>query len=267
MSQTKFFQNCLGVFSGGGCKAIAFAGAYEEAVSGGIHLNQVAGTSAGSIVAALIGAGASPEFLTEAMNNLDFTQLLDKPETIQKNSRSKYHRRALLLYFFCFKKIARIIRKGGVYSSRKIDIWVKDKLKQLSGKDETLFRDLPIPTYIIGTNIMTSKIKVWSKENTPDESVSHAVRCSCSIPFFFQSVSIGESRFVDGGVLSNLPYFVFSKSSSPQEIMAEKILAFRLISDTEKTVDWSIESIFKKLINSLIDGASALQANMMILKK
>lgn len=62
---TKFFKTCLGVFQGGGCKGVALAGAYKAAVKAGVHLSEVAGASAGSIIAALVGAGASPEFITK----------------------------------------------------------------------------------------------------------------------------------------------------------------------------------------------------------
>jgi predicted acylesterase/phospholipase RssA len=56
--QTRFFRTCVGVFQGGGCRGAALAGAYQEAVARGVTFAEVAGTSAGSIVAALIGAGA-----------------------------------------------------------------------------------------------------------------------------------------------------------------------------------------------------------------
>lgn len=55
------FSNCLGVFQGGGCKAIAYVGAYRIAYENRIGFSHVAGTSAGAIFAALIAAGATPE--------------------------------------------------------------------------------------------------------------------------------------------------------------------------------------------------------------
>ena len=51
MAKTEFFHSCLGVFQGGGCRAAALVGAYEEAVNRGVHFTEVAGTSAGSIIA------------------------------------------------------------------------------------------------------------------------------------------------------------------------------------------------------------------------
>src|SRR5580700_4694176 len=80
MAKTTFFNSCLGVFQGGGCRAAAFVGAYEEAVRSGVSFTEVAGTSAGAIVASLIGAGAAPKDLREAIETLDFASLVGEPE-------------------------------------------------------------------------------------------------------------------------------------------------------------------------------------------
>src|ERR1700712_1400889 len=78
--RTAYFKSCLGVFQGGGCRAAAFAGAFQEAVNRGVSFSEVAGTSAGSIIAALIGAGATPSFVREKLEKLDFQTFLRAPE-------------------------------------------------------------------------------------------------------------------------------------------------------------------------------------------
>ena len=65
MAYTKYFDNCKAVFQGGGCKAIAYIGAYEEAYARGVFFSELAGTSAGAIIAAFIAAGATPKKLIE----------------------------------------------------------------------------------------------------------------------------------------------------------------------------------------------------------
>ena len=69
---TKYFTSCKGVFQGGGCKAIAYIGAYKTAYERGVFFSELAGTSAGSIIAALIAAGAKPEYLEKVVKDLDF---------------------------------------------------------------------------------------------------------------------------------------------------------------------------------------------------
>ena len=71
--KTVFFTACRGVFAGGGCRAAAHVGAFEAAVEAGINFSEVAGTSAGSIIAAFVGAGASPEFLRRHFGKLAFS--------------------------------------------------------------------------------------------------------------------------------------------------------------------------------------------------
>src|SRR3954447_21500018 len=80
MAKTSFFKSCLGVFQGGGCRAAAFVGAYEEAIKSGVSFTEVAGTSAGAIVASLIGAGASPDDLKDAISRLDFNSFAGEPD-------------------------------------------------------------------------------------------------------------------------------------------------------------------------------------------
>lgn len=70
-----FFDNCLAVFQGGGCKALAYVGAYKSALKHGVHFNELAGTSAGSIVAALIAAGATPDQLEKFAYSISYKKL------------------------------------------------------------------------------------------------------------------------------------------------------------------------------------------------
>lgn len=56
-----YYNSSIGVFQGGGVKAIAYIGAYKAAYNAGIMFSDLAGTSAGSIIAALIAVGATPE--------------------------------------------------------------------------------------------------------------------------------------------------------------------------------------------------------------
>lgn len=58
---SKYFNSCKGVFQGGGCKAIAYIGAYKRAYERGVFFSDLAGTSAGAIIATLIAAGAKPK--------------------------------------------------------------------------------------------------------------------------------------------------------------------------------------------------------------
>ena len=66
------------VFEGGGVKGIGLAGALQTLEERGYRPQNVAGTSAGSISAALLAAGYSAAELREIIMNLDYRQFEDK---------------------------------------------------------------------------------------------------------------------------------------------------------------------------------------------
>jgi predicted acylesterase/phospholipase RssA len=252
MEKTVLFRNCLGVFQGGGCRAAAFAGAYEESIRRGVSFSEVAGTSAGAIVAALIGAGASPVFIREKLAELNFAELLSPPERAAQ--------RGFLQRKFLPEAALDIYLDRGAYSSKGIKSWIERLLSDLlpSSERPIKFKSLPLPTFIVSTDLASSSAKVWSQETTPNDLVSDAVRASCSIPIFFQPVS---NRHVDGALLSNLPSYVFS--GGQQRPLASKILAFSLVSD--ELADCGSGGVFDylmRLVSTVIDGGKHLQLEL-----
>src|SRR6266511_4024759 len=252
--RTSFFQTCLGVFQGGGCRAAAFAGAYEAATSRGVHFAAVAGTSAGSITAALIGAGASPKTLDGMLHELDFQRFVASPAERTVGGGLPLALR-LLLGSIPTRRFRHLLLRQGMYSSRSIEDWLDVKLRELLGirNRRVVFSDLVLPTWVVATDIVTRKVKVWSQEETPNDEVARAVRASCSIPFFFQPVG---NRYVDGGALSNLPAFVFPPYRRP---LARRVLAFSLVSDDEGSETENTFNLIGAIMSTVVDGAEDLQ--------
>ena len=265
-NNTKFFKNCLGVFQGGGCKGVALAGAYQAAVEAGVHLSEVAGASAGSIIAALVGAGASPEFILQKLSELNFEKLLTKPEEVKLPAKQKFIS-GIIPTAFVSKEIKTIYFHSGLYSSEKIEEWIDSLLSELLPEipRPIKFKDLHIPTFIIATDLLSANVQVWNNDSSPNDRVSFAVRCSCSIPFFFQPVIEGQNRFIDGGVLSNLPAFVFSKSFQPDSYrpLSNKILAFQLESEYSKPNEWSFKNLLFSLANTVVQGSVEIQKSIL----
>ena len=156
MDKTIFFKSCLGVFQGGGCRAAAFAGAYEEAVRRGVSFSEVAGTSAGSIVAALIGAGATPSFVRNKLSELDFKLFLKAPERTAKRSILSLGRLLPTNY-------ADLYFDQGYYSSGAIKVWMDDLLSTLLPQEHRpiSFKSLPYPTYVVSTDLTRLEAKIW----------------------------------------------------------------------------------------------------------
>ncbi len=70
-----------GVFSGGGIKGFSLIGAYEELEAKGFTFKRLAGTSAGSIIAAFIAAGYTSREIKEIMKETNVQTFLDHRKT------------------------------------------------------------------------------------------------------------------------------------------------------------------------------------------
>jgi NTE family protein len=196
-----------GVFSGGGIKGFALIGAYEEIENKGLRFARVAGTSAGSIVAALIAAGYTSKEIYQLIDELDISKLLDARKTIIP---------------FPFAKWLFVYWKLGLYKGNELEKWLCEKLK---AKGLKTFADLPPHTLrVIGSDLSNGQMIVFPDDlqkygiSPGSFSIAKAIRISCSIPYFFEPVKMrsmdGINVLVDGGVLSNFPMWLFDKENA-----------------------------------------------------
>lgn len=187
------------VFEGGGVKGIGFIGALKIMEDHGYTWRNVAGTSAGAIVASLVAAGYTAEELKHILKNVDYKDI----ET--KNSKN----------MCVIRKLRNLIFKKGIYKGDEIKVAIDelllDKFKgKLGNRKKVKFGDLIIPgekgillnnqkykrkykLHIIAADITRSKMLILPEDiedygmNPDDLDVSLAVRMSISIPFFFSA--------------------------------------------------------------------------------
>ncbi|WNQ09413.1 patatin-like phospholipase family protein [Paenibacillus aurantius] len=201
------------VFQGGGVKAIGLAGAVCEAQRRGIRFVRTAGTSSGSIVAALLAAGYTGEELKTIIMQTPFSSFLQK---------------SFLHEIRWIGPAVRLLLKKGLYSGEKLEQWIYELL---AAKGVRTFGDLPADHLkIIASDITQGKLLVLPQDIgkygiDPNRfTVAKAIRMSTSIPYFFEPVII-RKRFkkeepsvpfrdqfvyiVDGGILSNFPLWLF----------------------------------------------------------
>ena len=218
-----------------GCRGAAFAGAVAEAASWGVNFVGLAGASAGSIVAALLAAGAAPRAHGNSRSTHFKTFLIPAERLPQKPPLTAQILSPLANRVW--RGAGDLMLHRGSHSSRQIDTWLNAKLKELLPKIKELrvqFKHLPKPVWIVAANLISRRVEVWSQDKTPTAEVAHAVRCSCTIPILFQPV---DGRFVDGALLSNLPTFVFSDRQ--RNVFARRILTFTLHSDASNKTSTS----------------------------
>jgi len=200
------------VFEGGGVKGIALVGAVAATEARGYQFQNVAGTSAGAIVAALVAAGYGAAELGDVMKSVDYKRFLDKDGL----DRIPIIGKALSLGF-----------EKGIYEGRYFEGWLRELL---AAKGKKVFGDLLVPgsenepkyrykLQVIAADLTRGKLLVLPRDARdygidPDQrEIARAVRMSMSTPFFFEPIEItrdGQRHYiVDGGVLSNFPVWLF----------------------------------------------------------
>ena len=199
------------VFEGGGVKGIALAGAVCYAESIGYRWQNVAGTSAGAILGALLAAGYKGTEIRKILSDCDYTAFCDP---------------TLLKRVPLVGPALSLTVDMGLYKGDTILEWLTDLL---AAKGVHTFNDLRIPgevdpryrykLQVIASDlslgrmlVLPSDMKIYGDD--PDQlSVARAVRMSLSIPFFYEPVeeayATGMSYIVDGGILSNFPVWLF----------------------------------------------------------
>lgn len=199
------------VFEGGGVRGIAFIGAIQVMEANGYKWERLAGTSAGSVVAALLACGYSARELIEIMNTLDYSRLLGK---------------TWLHYLPFVGKALPLLFRSGIYLNTPLE----DKLTYLlNQKGVSTFSDLPEGKLkIIASDISSGKMLVLPDDLSrydisPSQfPIAAAVRMSTTIPYFFQpyrlKTNIRRKPFyiLDGGLLSNYPIWLFDVEGIPR---------------------------------------------------
>ena len=112
------------VFQGGGVKGIGLVGAYSVLEERDYQPMNMAGASAGAIVAALVAAGYSAEELRGIMMDIPFDKFTDEA----------WEDRIWLL-----ARPLSMLKDKGVYEGKYFHDWIKEKLSQKMGKEEVTF--------------------------------------------------------------------------------------------------------------------------------
>lgn len=238
-----------GVFEGGGVKGIGFVGAICKLEELGYEWERVAGTSAGSIIAALLAAGYSGEELKEIMLECNYRNFLDK---------TKLQSVALL-----GKGLGLLLEKG-LYSGDNIEKWIANLLDV---KGITKFKDVFIngksKLKIIAADVTRKNILIFPDDllkydiDPMEFEIAKAVRMSVGIPFYFKpyelSCKSGTSLVVDGGVLSNFPIWIFDVEGVPKWPTFGFKLGNTKISKTRDADKTNIFSYAFDIIDTIMD--------------
>jgi len=192
------------VFEGGGIKGIAYLGVLKFLEERGIQIAKIGGTSIGAIMASLVAVGYNSQELEAIIDNFDYSVLkyFEKEKTTER--------------------ILNSLKGAGIYSLQDFEAYME---KLLERKNKTKFLDLKV-----GEDYrLKIVVAEWTKKekmiipndlkkiniNADTFPIAKAATMSASIPLFYRYYKINEYRFLDGGVVSNFPLDLFSKSKNP----------------------------------------------------
>ena len=208
------------VLEGGGVLGIGHVGAISVLENAGYSFPRVAGTSAGSIVGALVAAGMRSSRITEIMTTLDYRRFTD---------------RSLLDWVPIGGPLLSLLMDDGVFEGDELREWLGNLLVDECGVET--FGDLAIDDpesslpperrfrlVVTATDVTRGELVhfPWDYERTYGlepgrQLVVDAVRASMSIPFFYEPATLTgsdgtTSTLVDGGALSNFPIDIFDRT-------------------------------------------------------
>lgn len=222
----------IGIALGGGgvagCAHIGVLYALEEA---GIQIHCLAGSSCGSIIAALYAYGYSP------------SQLMEMVPSIEKRYMMDYDYRAL---FFRFLRPGTKLR--GIIKGENLNRFLADKT------GNARMADLQLPVSITATDLNYAKQILFvsrplarpqeSVDVIPDIHVADAVQASLSIPLLFKPVLYRDRVLIDGGLMDNCP------ASAARALGADKVIAVDLVfADPAHTSFDSLKSILTRVVS------------------
>lgn len=230
MENKSFKYTCL--FGGGAIRGAAYCGTVKAMEELGINPHTIAGSSVGSIIAALLAVGYSAEDLGEIFMQVNFELFSD-------------------IQFALGPQFA--LSKGEVFLD-----WIRELIeKKVYGENykkgshkSVTFADIEKNLVIITTDLSSFDCKEFSKTETPDFEIATAVRISCSMPGLMKPIEYNNRVLVDGDLQKGSPMWKLSKNLQPEN---ERILEFRLEGDFEGNDKNTIE-----YINSLYSYATSI---------
>lgn len=200
-----FKYTCL--FGGGAIRGVSYIGAVKALEELGIIPDRLAGSSVGSIFAALLAVGYNAEELKDIFIKVNFE---------------------------LFKDIS--IGLGPLFAISKGEVfleWVRELIeKKYYGENykkgvnpAVTFKDIKKNLVVITTNLSNFECKDFSRFDTPDYEIASAVRISCCMPGLMKPIEYNKTLLVDGDLQKSWPMWKLSKHLLNDD---ERILEFRL---------------------------------------
>ncbi|MCI9177308.1 MAG: hypothetical protein HFJ28_01730 [Clostridia bacterium] len=232
--------------SGGGVKGAGHIGAIKALEENNIKISAVSGTSIGSIVASLYAMGYNADEMIKLFHYFAKNMLKTDPKYFVSNIRS-----------------TKSLFGSGMISGEAIEEAINEcaKLKGISN-----IQEIKMPIAIPTVDVKTGKEYVFTNRDIPyimkkdegsgeyiarpsekytkyitDIEIGKAVRASCSYPGVFSPTSYKEYRFIDGGILDNVP------TEELKELGVDKLLTIKFPPKEIENPRTAVSIVFRSL--------------------
>ena len=184
--------------SGGGALGLAEIGVIRWLEENHIPVDRVAGTSMGSIIAAMYATGMSPADIQKFAEQLDWdAAFLPEPTYSQLSYRRKQDHRDFLIDTPLGLKHG-LSGPNGFNPGHGVGLLL-DRIAYTESA-VTTFDDFPIPFRCVATDMLSGEPVVLR-----DGSLAQAVRASMAVPGVFTPVELNGRILADGGMVQNIP--------------------------------------------------------------
>lgn len=191
------------VLGSGGARGYAHIGVIEVLEQQGIHPDFIVGTSAGSIVGSIYASGKTAAELHEVALNLKPNDVRDVDVSLK-----------------------------GFFNGQKVENYINRQV------NNTPLQNLKIPMYVVATELKNGEKTVFNYGNT-----GQAVRASTAIPSMFVPTKIGDTEYVDGGLVSPVPVQV------ARDLGADIVIAVDILAQPIHTETSNVWGLFNQNIN------------------
>ncbi len=186
------------VLSGGGLRGLAHVGAWRAVCESGIRPDLVIGTSVGGVIGGALASGRP------------VAELEARARAVAEKDIAVVDRRAIWING---------VRRPALLRGDVLLSFVRELIAVRR------FADLEIPLLVNAVDVESGQLVWFGTGGRNDVDLATALCASCALPAFYPPVLIGDSFFIDGGVLDTLPL------AQATDAGAEWIIAIDVTSD------------------------------------
>lgn len=210
--------------SGGALRGAAHIGVLSVLEENKLHPDFIAGTSSGSLVAALYALGVTPAMMADMLKGLSAKKIYDLNIGLSTLGNLLIN---AILRLLGVPKERHLPLPQGLLKGVKLGEWIHELVGQRR------FYDTHIPLAVMATDICNGEAVCYhtpgygfnpARQNRrillqENMSLALALRASTAIPGIFTPVEIDGRILVDGGVVDNLPSEVL-RAMGAQRVLA-----------------------------------------------